>query len=90
MKKHQFVKADCNCLRRATYFTCKYCGTVEYCSLQEIKTLNLYRATCKSDKAPDASHAEEFKSKFGGTIDCLAPDFETWEKDQKAKGNVGS
>lgn len=83
MKKHQFVKSDCNCMRKATYFTCKHCGTVEYCGLEEIRTLDAYRAACTGEGAPEATPAEAFKSKMGGGVDCLAPDYETWERDRK-------
>lgn len=83
MKKHQFVKADCNCQRRATFFTCKYCGTIEHCSSEEIRALDAYRATCTDHNAPDAPPAEVFKSKMGGGLDCLAPDYETWARDHK-------
>ena len=83
MKKHQCVKSDCNCVRRATYFKCKHCGTIEYCSQREIQTLDAHRATCTDPAAPEAPPTEKFKSMMGGTFDCLAPDFETWEQEQK-------
>jgi hypothetical protein len=84
MKKHQFVKSDCNCPRRATFFKCKHCGSLEYCGIEEVRHLDAYRATCTHADAPEASPAESFKSKMGGTIDCLAPDYETWDKEQQA------
>lgn len=79
MRKHQFVKADCNCPRRATYFTCRHCGDVEYGSREEIRRLSAHQATCTSPDAPEASPAETFKSRMGGTFDCLAPDWDTWD-----------
>lgn len=88
MKKHQFVKQDCNCLKRATYFTCKHCGTIEYCGIDEIRTLPGNRAACSSQMAPDVPHAESFKCKLGGTLDCLAPDYATWDKERKARGEA--
>jgi len=77
MKKHQFVKEDCNCSRRATYFRCKFCGTVEYKSPQELRTLNSTQAACSSPDAPAVPPQEAFRGMLGGTFDCLAPDFET-------------
>ena len=85
MKKHQFVKTDCNCPRRATYFTCKHCGVVEYCGKQEIQSLDMHRAACTGKDAPEATPSETFKSRLGGTIDCLAPDYETWDAAQKSE-----
>ncbi len=85
MKKHQFVKTDCNCAQRATYFTCKFCGTVEYCSQREIRALDALRAVCTSLEAPDVPPVEKFRTAMGGTFDCLAPDFETWEAEKKAR-----
>lgn len=86
MKKHQYAKQDCNCLRRATYFVCKHCGAVEFCSVDEVKTMPSSRAFCTSSDAPDVGHAECFKCRLGGTLDCLAPDFETWDRDRRARG----
>lgn len=81
MRKHQFVKTNCNCLRNATYLKCKFCGTVEYCSTREIRALTMEQATCASPEAPEVPRSEVFKSKLGGTFDCLSPDYETWEKE---------
>lgn len=86
MKKHQFVKTDCNCPKRATFFTCKHCGTVEFCGFDEVQHLDMYRATCLGDGAPEATPAEAFKSKMGGTVNCLAPDYETWQYEQEQYG----
>lgn len=83
MKKHQFIKADCNCPRRATYFTCRHCGVMEYCGKQEIQSLDMHRAACTSGEAPEATPSEMFKSRLGGTFDCLAPDYDVWNKDGK-------
>ncbi len=83
MKKHQFVKVDCNCARRATNFRCKHCGVMEYCGAREIQALDSHRASCGSPDAPDIPPAEKFRAMMGGAIDCLAPDFETWERDRK-------
>jgi len=80
MKKHQYVKKDCNCRHRATKFVCKHCGAVEQCSYDEIRNLDSYRALCTGDDAPAAPPAEAFKAKIGGGFDCLAPDFETWSE----------
>ena len=82
MKKHQFVKIKCDCKHRATNFVCKHCGVMEFCSPDEVKTLDMYRALCTGAGAPEASPVETFKAKMGGTFDCLASDFETWENDQ--------
>jgi hypothetical protein len=78
MKKHQYVKEDCNCSRRATYFRCKFCGEVEYKSPNEMRTLNSTQASCSSPDAPEVPPQEVFKGLLGGTFDCLAPDFETY------------
>jgi hypothetical protein len=81
MKKHQFVKAKCDCKHRATNFVCKHCGAREYCSYDEIRNLDTYRALCTGADAPSASPSEAFKAKMGGGFDCLAPDFDSWETD---------
>jgi len=88
MKKHQFVKEDCNCSRRATYFRCKFCQSVEYKSPQELRTLNSAQAACSSPDAPDVPAQEAFKGMLGGTFDCLASDFETYLRDNQAAGRV--
>ena len=82
MRKHQFVKTNCNCLRKATYLTCKFCGTVEYCSFKEAQALSLEQATCESPNAPEVPNAVYFKARMGGSLDCLAPDYETWQDQQ--------
>ncbi|MDL2207587.1 hypothetical protein LJB82_02565 [Desulfovibrio sp. OttesenSCG-928-M16] len=81
MKKHQFVKHDCNCPRRATYFVCKHCGEVEHGSPEDMRCMDAYHATCISAEAPNALPGEVFKSKMGGYIDCLAPDYASWAND---------
>ena len=78
MKKHQFVKEDCNCSRRATYFRCKFCGSMEYKSAHELQALNSVQAACSSPDAPEVPPQDAFKGMLGGTFDCLAPDFETY------------
>ncbi len=78
MKKHQYVKEDCNCSRRATYFRCKYCGEVEYKSQREVQRLNSTQAKCSSPDAPEAPPQEVFKGMLGGCFDCLASDFSTY------------
>ena len=79
MKKHQFVKAKCDCKHRATTFVCKHCGVMEYCGYDELRNLDVYRALCTGADAPLASPIETFKAKMGGGFDCLAPDFDSWE-----------
>ena len=88
MKKHQFVKEDCNCSRKATYFRCKFCHSLEYKSPQEIRTLNSTQATCTSPEALAVPPHEAFKGLLGGTFDCLAPDFETYYRDNPAAANA--
>ena len=78
MRKHQFVKEDCNCTRRATYFRCKCCGTMEYSSPKYLRVLNSAQAACSSPDAPEVPPVEVFRGMLGGTFDCLAPDFETY------------
>ena len=85
MRKHQFVKTNCNCLRNATYLTCKHCGTIEYCSIREVRMLSGEQAECSSPDAPEVSRGDAFKCKMGGTLDCLAPDYETWQQEETAK-----
>ena len=74
MRKHQFVKADCNCDKRATYYTCAHCGGMEFAGQAEIETLDVFRATCSSPQAPMVSPTEKFKGGMGGTFNCLAPE----------------
>lgn len=80
MRKHQFVKVKCDCLKRATNFKCKYCGVLEYKSVREIQTLSRDAAQCDHPGAPVAPPAETFKGMLGGTFDCLAPDYETFNE----------
>lgn len=80
MRKHQFVKTNCNCLRNATYLKCKFCGTMEYCSPLEVRFLTEEQADCPSPDAPEVSKVDAFKGKLGGTFDCLSSDYETWEE----------
>ncbi len=75
MRKHQFIKSDCKCERRATYFVCRHCGAVEYAATDELRHLELLRATCTSDEAPLVQPAEKFRASMGGAFDCLAPDY---------------
>jgi len=80
VRKHQFVKTDCNCTRKATHFECKFCGTREYRSAHELTRLTRAQAECESRNAPDAPPKEAFKAALGGTFDCLSPDFETYNQ----------
>ncbi|ADP86027.1 hypothetical protein [Nitratidesulfovibrio vulgaris] len=72
MRKHAFVKVDCNCLRRATNFKCKHCGVMEYRSEREIRNLPLSLARCEDAGAPAPSPEEKLRGMFGGGFDCLA------------------
>lgn len=74
MRKHEFVKMDCMCQKRATHYVCRHCGAMEYASPQELRHLPTVRARCESPKAPECNPQEQFKSMFGGTYDCLAPE----------------
>jgi hypothetical protein len=85
MRKHQFVKDDCNCTRNATYFRCKFCGDVEYKSPQELRRVNHIQATCSSPDAPEVPPHEAFLGQIGGTFNCLAPDFETYMQNKEKK-----
>jgi len=77
MRRHQFAKADCKCLRKATYFKCVHCGVMEMLSPEEVRSLDRVRAECPSPDAPLVPPSEAFKAGFGGRLDCLAPDWET-------------
>ena len=77
MKKHQFAKNNCNCDKRASYYSCIHCGAMEYAGADELRHLDIYRATCSAEGAPLVEPAEKFKASMGGTFDCLAPDFDT-------------
>ena len=83
MRKHQYVKVDCHCKSRATYFKCKHCDSIVYKSEREIRILTRADAECHSPAAPMASAQEKFKSLLGNPIDCLAPDFKTYMDDKK-------
>ncbi len=83
MRKHQFVKEDCNCARKATYFRCKYCGAMEYKSVREIRALPAVQASCFNQEAPQVPPQDVFKGLMGGTFDCLSPDYETYSAQQK-------
>ncbi len=72
MRKHQYVKEDCNCSRKATYYRCKFCGELEYKSPRELQRLNSTQASCSSPNAPEVPAHESFKGMLGGTFDCLA------------------
>lgn len=86
MRKHQFVKVNCNCLRRATHFKCKHCGTMEYKSQAEVQALPLTQAECDSPAAPNPTAQEKFKSMLGGAFDCLAMDFESYAQEHPEFG----
>ncbi|MDR0827000.1 MAG: hypothetical protein LBN33_03855 [Desulfovibrio sp.] len=86
MKKHQFVKTNCNCLRNATYFVCKYCGSIEYCAKHEIEALPLDMALCSSEEALEVPALDAFKGKLGGTFNCLSPDYETFKQSDTCQG----
>lgn len=77
MRKHQFIKEKCECPRRATRFICRHCGVLEYLSAREIQKLSLQQARCDHAEAPDMPAKELFKARMGGTVDCLASDWET-------------
>lgn len=77
MRKHLFAKADCKCLRQATYFKCVFCGALELVGVEEVRRLDKSRAVCLDPRAPAVPGPEAFKASFGATIDCLAPDWET-------------
>ena len=81
MRKHKYIKSDCNCERRATYFTCRHCGAVEYAGTDELRHMETLRATCTSLEAPVVQPAEKFRSGMGGSFDCLAPDYSTGGKE---------
>ncbi|MBG0775216.1 MAG: hypothetical protein H0S85_02115 [Desulfovibrionaceae bacterium] len=87
MRKHQFVKTDCECLKRATRFVCKHCGVMEYRSARELKALSAVQAACDHPDAPAVPPREAMRARFGGTIDCLAPDWETYMRDSGACRN---
>lgn len=74
LRKHQFIKEDCNCGKRATIWICKHCGTREYRSMQEIRRLHSHQAECTHPDAPPVPPDERFKGFLGGTFDCLAPE----------------
>ena len=76
MKKHQFVKANCDCHHRVTVFTCKYCGEMEYASIDEIQHMGAIEATCTGEEAPIADPVEVFLQYKGGTFNCLSPDYD--------------
>lgn len=71
MRKHAFVKVDCNCLRNATNFKCRHCGVMEYRSEREMRRLPLALARCESDDAPAPTPEEKLRGLFGGVFDCL-------------------
>lgn len=77
MRKHQFIKEKCDCPRRATRFICRHCKALEYLSVREIRKLPLQMARCDAPEAPTIPSKELFRARMGGTIDCLAPDWET-------------
>ncbi|EPR44496.1 hypothetical protein dsx2_1455 [Desulfovibrio sp. X2] len=81
MRKHLFAKTDCNCLRKATYFKCVFCGCLEYLSVDEIRRMDRSRAECPDERAPRVPSQEAFLTGFGGTVDCLAPDWQTHYRD---------
>lgn len=82
MRKHQFIKVDCMCQKRASNYICRYCGAMEYAGVRELRHLPQMRARCDSPDAPECSQQERFKSMFGGTFDCLAPDHDSHAKKQ--------
>ncbi len=88
VKKHQFVKADCACARRASVYTCKYCGTMEYSSLEELRQMQGMKAVCPGEGAPEALPMEVFKERMGGAFDCLAPDYATWTQGKDGQSQV--
>lgn len=77
MRKHEFIKEKCKCPRRATRFICRHCKALEYLSPREIKRLSLQMAKCEHPDAPVVPAKELFRARMGGTVDCLAADWET-------------
>ncbi|MGJ3523201.1 hypothetical protein ACR4XJ_09200 [Nitratidesulfovibrio sp. D1] len=77
MRKHQFAKVDCNCTRRATHLKCIHCGVMEYRSLDEARRMSQGQAECPHPDAPQVPPQERFRTMMGGTLDCLAPDYDT-------------
>ena len=76
-RKHQFIKEQCDCPRRATRFICRHCKALEYLSPREIRQLSLQQARCDNPAAPEIPATELFRARLGGTVNCLAPDWET-------------
>lgn len=82
MRKHQFVKVDCLCKKKATQFVCNYCGVVEYRSKDEVTRMSKMQAKCDHANAPEADPQEQFKSMLGGNFNCLSPDYETYNQEK--------
>lgn len=76
MRKHLFVKADCACGKRATYFVCRFCGAVEYASPVELRELDALRALCTAPDAPLVPPVEKMAAAMGGAFCCLASEEE--------------
>lgn len=76
MKKHQFVKVDCDCPHRETLFTCKHCGEMEYASPEQMRRLDAFHAACTGENAPSADLMEILGAQNGGAFDCLAQEQE--------------
>ncbi len=74
MRKHEFIKEDCKCFRKATYYVCKHCKTRIYRSRNEVSRLPRNEAMCFSPDAPLADPQESFKGFLGGTFDCTSKD----------------
>ena len=74
MKKHEFVKMNCECTRRTSVYTCKHCGEMEYASPEQLRSLELLKAACTGSGAPEISALEALRGKLDGTFDCLSPD----------------
>lgn len=73
MRKHEYIKENCGCAKRATAYVCRFCGSRIHRSEREVRALSKLEAWCEHPDAPLASAQESFKSMLGGTFDCLAP-----------------
>lgn len=78
MRRHEYVKTDCKCTKRATRMVCKHCGLLEYKSPQELRRLAKDDAACTDPRAPQVPAKEAFKGMMGARFDCLAADWETY------------
>jgi len=61
---------------------------MEYKSQHELRALNAEQAKCPSPNAPAVPPHMAFKGMLGGTFDCLAPDYETYQRDNPTSGDA--